>query len=239
MTPEERRRVVDALPSELEPSEACPPEGDFHFKPKVAVRDALGGYFQRIGRRVYLACELPIYYPGQAMFAPDLVAVLDADMKERSAWAVADEGRGIDLALEILWSGNAKKDLEDNVTSYASLGIPEYFVFDRKRLRLRGFRLAGGKRYQPIVPQEGRLACSVLGLELGIEGERLRFYHGLAPIPETGELLARLGTMVGDLEQRVDESERRIQEAEQRADENARLLAEALAEIERLKRERG
>lgn len=268
MTPEERQRVVDSLPSELEPSEACPPEGDFHFNAKVAVRDTLGGYFQRIGRRVYIASELPVYYPDEGMFAPDLMAVLDVELKERPNWTVSVEGKGLDLALEILWSGNSKKDLEDNVTRYASLGITEYFVFDRKRLRLRGYRLnPGGRRYQPLMPQEGRLTSSVLGLELGIEGERLRFYHGLAPLPETSELLARLGTMVSALETRKDEAERRAEEAERRAEDEKRLadeqrrlaeeqkrladdekrradeieakLAEALAEIERLKRERG
>ncbi|WP_438028477.1 hypothetical protein [Sorangium sp. So ce233] len=54
MTPEERQRVVDALPSEFEIPEASPPEGDFHFNAKVAARDTLGGYFQSIGKRVYL-----------------------------------------------------------------------------------------------------------------------------------------------------------------------------------------
>ncbi|WP_437970098.1 hypothetical protein WMF04_12705 [Sorangium sp. So ce260] len=37
MTPEERQRVLDTLPSEFEISEACPPEGDFHFNPKVGL----------------------------------------------------------------------------------------------------------------------------------------------------------------------------------------------------------
>jgi Uma2 family endonuclease len=240
MTPEERDRVVGALPSEFEISEASPPEGDFHFNPKVAAKETLSGYFQRIGRRVYLACELPVYYPGQRMFAPDLMAVIDAEIKERNAWIVATEGKGLDFALEIHWRGKAKKDLEDNVTRYASLGIPEYFVFDRQRRRLRGFRLVGGsKRYQPIVPQEGRYTCAVLGLELGLEGDRLRFFHGLAPLPETSELLSRLGSMVGDLETRIDEAERRADEAERRAEEAEQKLAQALAEIERLERERG
>lgn len=255
MTPEERQRVLDALPSEFDlPRANPPPEGDFHFIPKVAAKDMLSGYFQRIGRRVYLACELPIYYPAERVFAPDLIAVLDVELKERACWSVSAEGKGIDLALEIVWGGSSRKDLEHNVTRYASLGIPEYFVFDRKRLRLRGFRLvAGSARYQAIVPQEGRLESAVLGLELGLEGERLRFFHGLAPLPETRELLARLGAMVGDLEARIEEAEqrldeekqrlederRRADEEKQRADEAERKLAEALAELERLKRERG
>src|SRR3954467_6454561 len=79
MTPEERKRVLDALPSEFEISQADPPEGDFHFNTTAAAKETLGGYFQRIGRRVSLACELPIYYPGQSMFAPDVMAVLDVE----------------------------------------------------------------------------------------------------------------------------------------------------------------
>lgn len=239
MSPAERQRVVDALPSEFPVSEAQPPEGDLHLEAKLGAREVLGGYFQRIGRRVYLACELPIYYPAERVFAPDLIAVLDVELKERACWSVSAEGKGIDLALEIVWGGSSRKDLEHNVTRYASLGIPEYFVFDRKRLRLRGFRLvAGSARYQAIVPQEGRLESAVLGLELGLEGERLRFFHGLAPLPETRELLARLGAMVGDLEARIEEAEQRLDEEKQRADEAERRLAEALAELERLKRER-
>jgi Uma2 family endonuclease len=261
MTPEERQRVVDSLPSEFEPSEASPPEGDFHFEPKVTARETLKGYFERIGRRVYVGSELPVYYADQRMFAPDLIAVLDVEPKRRENWTVTVEGKGLDFALEVLWGGNARKDLGVNVTRYAALGIPEYFVFDRRRLRIQGYRLPrpDARRYQAIVPQQGRLACSVLGLELGIEGDRLRFYHGLAPLPEAAELIARLGSMVGDLEARMEEAEQRTEEAEQsteeakrrteeaeqtteeakhRAEEAEAKLAEALAEIERLKRQR-
>ncbi len=247
MTPAERQRVVDSLPSELEISQANPPEGDFHFEAKAAAKDTLRGYFQRIGRPVYVACELPVYYPKEPLFAPDVIAVRDVELKHRMSWTVSNEGKGLDLALEVLWAGRAKKDLEENVVRYAALGIPEYFVFDRRRLRLRGYRLPGptATRYQPIIPQEGRLASSVLDLELGIEGETLRFYHGLAPLPEAGELIARLGSLVGDLEarmeeaeRRAEETERRIEETERRAEGAERALAEALAEIDRLKRER-
>ena len=232
MSSEERQRVVALLPSEIEVSQASPPEGDFHFQAKTVAKDTLSGYFQRLGRRVYLACELPVYYPNEPLFAPDLIAVLDVEQHPRMRWTVSHEGRGIDLALEVLWSGNAKKDLEENVARYAALGIPEYFVFDRRRLRLRGYRLPSptATQYQALVPQEGRLTCAVLGLELGLEGEKLRFYHGLAPLPETSELIARLGSMVGDLEKRMDDAERRAEDAE-------RALAVALAEIDRLKRE--
>lgn len=100
LSPAERKRVVDSLPSELELSEAQPPpEGDLHFNAKVAVRDTLGVHFARTGRRVYLACELPIYYPNERVFAPDAAAVLDVEPGSREKWVVEVEGKGLDLAL--------------------------------------------------------------------------------------------------------------------------------------------
>jgi Uma2 family endonuclease len=254
MTPDERGRVLDELPSEFDISEANPPEGDFHYEAKKSAKEVLGGFFQRIGRRVYVAAELPVYYPGQPVFAPDVFAVLDVEIKPRASWSVSAEGKGLDLAMEILWAGRAKKDLEENVARCAALGISEYFVFDRRRLRLRGYRLPpGAARYQPLVPQEGRLTSTVLGLDLALDGEKLRFYHGLAPLPESVELIARLGSMLNDVEARMEEAERRADEAERLAEESARhaeenarraqeseaRLSEALAEIARLKRERG
>jgi hypothetical protein len=252
MTPAERERVVASLPSELEPSEAQPPEGDPHFDAKIGARAALKGFFGRIGRKVYLACELPVYYPGEKMFAPDVIAVLDVELQPRMSWVVSAEGRGVDLALEIHVAGDRRKDLERNVERYARLGISEYFIFDRGRLGLTGYRLAEGGSYQRIVPQGGRYPSAVLALELALEGERLRFFSGTAPLLQSEELIDKLEGMLDDLEARARAAEERAEaEARLRAEEarlraeEARLraeterrLAEALAEIERLKRQR-
>ena len=81
MSDDERARVVDALPSEIE--SAYPPEGDVHRKAKDGPLGALDAYFRRIGRRVYLSSNLPVYYPGEPIFAPDLIAVLDVEPHER------------------------------------------------------------------------------------------------------------------------------------------------------------
>ena len=57
------------------------------------------------------------------MFAPDLIAVLDVEQGERLHWVVAEEGKGIDLALEVTLRGSRKKDLEENVERYARTGM--------------------------------------------------------------------------------------------------------------------
>ncbi|MBZ4417901.1 Uma2 family endonuclease [Myxococcus sp. RHSTA-1-4] len=250
LSPEERARVVDSLPFEFPVSEATPPEGDPHYEARSRTREVLGSFFTRIGRKVYLACELPVYYPGEPMFAPDVIAVVDVEPHSRMRWMVSAEGKGVDLALEVHVAGERRKDLERNVERYARLGIREYFVFDRGRLRLSGWRLEEGRRaYRPILPRHGFYPSEVLGLDLQVDDERLRFYVGGAALPEAPEMIARLEHMVArveasraELEQQLSEEARlREEEARLRAEETQRRedaerrLAEALAELERLR----
>jgi Uma2 family endonuclease len=242
MTPAEREHVLASLPSEFEIDAAAPPEGDYHFNAKMNSRKTLGRFFDRIGRRVYLACELPVYYPGERMFAPDLMAVLDVSTNERPHWVVAHEGKGLDLALEIFVSGSRRKDHEQNVERHASLGIREYFIFDRGRLRLTGYRLRAAGTYEPILAQAGRYPSDVLGLSLAIDRERLRFFVGDSEVPEAEELIDKLEGMVSRLESRVSAAEYRAIEEARLREEETRLreeaeqrLEQALAELRRLK----
>jgi Uma2 family endonuclease len=241
LSAEERARIVDRLPSEFPVSEAAPPEGDPHFDAKVRAREVLSGFFSRIGRKVYLGSELPVYYPGEPMFAPDLIAVMDVEPHSRGRWVVSAEGKGVDLALEIHVAGERRKDLERNVERFARLGIREYFLFDRGRLRLMGWRLEEGRRvYQPIVPQQAFYTSEVLGLQLQLEGERLRFYFGGAALPEAEELISTLERMVREAEEhraeeaRLHEEEARLREEEARRRE---LAEQRLAEEARLRGE--
>ncbi len=244
MSPEERARVVDSLPGEVTYEEMAPPEGDKHSEAKVSALDALKGYFKRQRRKVYLAMELPVYYPAERRFAPDLLVVLDVETHSRNKWLVSHEGRGLDWVLEVHVGGDRKKDAEYNVRRYARLGIPEYFIYDRARQRLEGYRLGTpeAREYTRMEPQQGRYISEVLGLELQLEGDRLRFWAGNAPLLESDELIARMNELITGLQQRVDEEARqRAEEARQRTEETRRReeleqrLAELQAEMERLK----
>ncbi|AEI64271.1 Uma2 family endonuclease [Corallococcus macrosporus] len=248
LSPEERQRIIDSLPSEFPVSEATPPEGDFHFEAKTRAREVLGSFFSRIGRKVYLGCELPVYYPGESMFAPDVMAVVDVEPRARMSWMVSAEGKGLDFALEVHVAGERRKDLERNVERFARLGIREYFVFDRGRLRLSGWRLDEGRRvYRPILPQHGLYPSEVLGLDLQVDDERLRFYLGGAALPEAPELIARLEHMVERVEtsraelvqQLAEESRLRAEESRMRAEETHRREEESRlrAEESRLRAE--
>jgi hypothetical protein len=102
------------------------------------------------------------------------------------------------------------------------------------------------------VPQHGRDASEVLGLELRVETERLRFYVADAELPAADDLIVKLEGFVDDLERRVAAAEERADEQAHRAEAEMRRaeeeahraeaaetqLREALAELERLKRER-
>jgi hypothetical protein len=100
MSEAERARVVEELPGEVTWDEMAMPEGDLHSQAKMGALQALKGYFSRQRRRVYLGSELPVYYPAERRFAPDLVAVLDAESHPRSKWVVSHEGKGLDWVLE-------------------------------------------------------------------------------------------------------------------------------------------
>jgi Uma2 family endonuclease len=227
MTEAERASVLEALPSGFPISEATPPEGDFHFEEVVRTRDVLRRFFGRSGRRVYIGNGLQVYYPDERVFSPDLIAVLDVEPHARNHWTVSAEGKGLDLAMEIVWAGSRAKDLRINVERYARLGIPEYFVYDRRRVRLYGYRLAAGARtYLPILPQRGAFRSEVLDLELGLEGEKLRFFMQGAPLPEAAELIARLETAVDQALSRADEEARRASEEARRAETEAQRASE-------------
>jgi Uma2 family endonuclease len=230
LTDAQRAAVAAQLPSEV-PRESAP-EGDPHRDPKEKAVEALREYFRRLGRRVYLSAELPVYYPEERVFAPDVIAVLDVETHQRLRWVVSHEGRGLDFALEVTLEGDRRKDLEVNVERYARLGIEEYFVLDLKLNRIIGYRLSRANAYEPIVPQAGRWTSHVLGLDLALELGRVRFFAGSAPLPYAEELIARLDAMVDGLVSKEQTLARELAAMTEKAEKE-----EAKAEQEKAKAE--
>lgn len=232
LSPAEREEVYKALPGEVTDAEIAMPEGDRHFKAKTRPVASLRGYFARQGRRIYVANELPIYYPAEPRFAPDLLVVFDVDDHDRDKWVVSAEGKGLDWVLEVHVGGDRKKDAELNVERYARVGIPEYFLYDAGREQLSAYRLPTpeARVYERIEAERGRYPSRVLGLDVQIEGGRLRFLSGTAVLLESEELVARLEGL-------LRESERRAQDEARRAQEEARRAASLETEVERLRAE--
>ena len=230
----ERRRIVASLPSE--PARAQPPEGDVHRRSKNRAVEALEEFYRRTRRRIYVSSELPVYYPAERMFAPDLLAVLNVEAHDRRSWVVSAEGRGLDFVLEVHVAGAKRKDYEDNVELYARLGIPEYFVYEPVRGHLSGWRLGdrAGTTYERVVPQAGRWRSAVLDLDLALAEGRLRFFHGSAELLDAHELVDRLSRMVDQAVARAEEEARRAEEEARRAEEEAKRAERLAARLREL-----
>lgn len=229
MTAAERDAVVATLGPM--PRAGQPPVGDPHINAERIAEDSLDGWFRRRHIKAYIGRGLTVYYPDEPRFEPDLFVVFDVEPGERISWVVDREGRGLDFVLEILFAGDRKKDTVENVSRYARLGVPEYFVYDIKLGRINAWRLEPGRaEYTPIVGQHGRWRSEVLDLELGLVDGTLRFFVGPALLQLTREINASLG-------QALDAAMARAQQAQEAAAEEARLRAEADAEVARLRAE--
>jgi hypothetical protein len=139
--------------------------------------------------------------------------------------------------MEVHVGGDRKKDAEYNVRRYARLGIPEYFIYDRKKERLLGYRLPepGAREYVAIPLVRGRYRSEQLGLELRVEEGRLRFWAGRTPLLESDERISGLEKDARQLRRRVSEEERRASEEARRREVLEQRLAKLRAELKRLK----
>lgn len=250
MAPEERMRVVAMLPTRP-PLDQQPPDECRHLNTGTSARHALDVFFRRTNRDIFVSSGLAVYYPGEPRFSPDVLAVVDVERRPRTRWVVSQESKGLDLVLEMHVEGDREQDRRRNLERYARLGITEFFLFDCHELRLEGHRLdPGARRYRPILPQQGRYASEVLGLDFMLEGPKLRILNSFEPLPEAEEILVQLGDLVDalawrhrdDMRRAAAESQR-FHWASQRADaagrqvaELERDLAELRQDLERLKR---
>ncbi len=241
MSEQERAAVAADLPSEFPFSEANPPpEGDPHIDAWTLPRQILRRWAKHNGRTMYVGGNLAIYYPGERMFSPDLIAVLDVPAHDRDSWLVAKEGKGLDLAMEVVVAGKRRKDLLDNLERYARLGISEYFVLDWRRRTLHGYRLVseGGEgAYERMVPQAGRLVSRVLGLELFMEGGLVRFALGDAVLLSSDELVGKLEGLMSEAVERASDLESQLLEEQRRREEEQHLREEEQRRREALEAE--
>jgi Uma2 family endonuclease len=245
MSDEARARTLDALPDDIPWEEIGMPEGDPHFDAKNDTRDVLKNFFSRLGRHVYIAADLAVYYPDERRFSPDVLAVFDVDPYTRMKWVVSAERKGLDFVLEVVVAGKRRKDTVANRHRYARLGIPEYFVYDHRRATVQGWRLSSSlmRTYAPIASSGGMLHSEVLGLDVAVLERRLRFFYANAELRPSSELLDVLEARIDDLNGAIEVEQLRTEEERVRAEEE-RARAEAAearvraleAELERLRR---
>lgn len=238
MSSRERSRYLDSIPGDPPPVDVAPPEGMAHWSLTRSVYDTLHHHFRLRPRKVFLACNLRVLYPGEPDFAPVLMAVFDMEKNEQeraqlNAWMVVQEGKGLDLALEIHVRGNKRKDVSTNVERYARLGIREYFVLDWPTRRLLGWRLDATKgAYRALVPQLGRFDSEVLDLQLGLVERRLRFFSGATQLVDGDGLVDRLEAMVTSLYETMERESLELEAERAKAEEEKARAEEEKARAE-------
>lgn len=225
--------VKDSLPNEQYEAMA---EGEVHNDVVSESRSALRSFYRRSGDYLYLACNMAVYYPGEPHFDPDLIAVRGVAKRKRSAYVVAKEGKGLDLAVEILVKGDRNKDLVRNVERFAKLGIPEYFVVDLQKRRIHHFLLQdGARRYTPQLGAQGRYRSQVLGLDLMLEEEQLRFYSGTARVPLLEEEVEHLYELVAKEREQAAAAQEQAAAAQERSFALCAQLGEAVLALLRVR----
>jgi Uma2 family endonuclease len=176
---------------------------------------------------------------------PDVFVVLDTTRRERKSWVVwGENGRTPDVVIEIVSPSTEAVDRGDKMRIYAQLmRVSSYYLFDPLTGVLEGYRLDQTSRsYVPMAPlPDGDFPCAVLGLRLGVRRGR---YQGVEA--EWLRWLDAEGRVLPTDEERAEAEAGLREDAERQAraevglrEDAERRLAEALAEIERLKARAG
>ena len=163
--------------------------------------------------------------------APDVLVAFGIGTHKRSSYFVWEEGKPPDWILEVASPGTQAEDRGHKRRRYAEIGVPEYWMFDPKggvyprgTPRLQGLKLVDGE-YHPLEPKvvdgERVIHSEVLGLDVRVDGELLRFRD-----PATGKDVRHRDEIEAD------------EELAQAAAERAQAVAErAEAAIERAQAE--
>jgi Uma2 family endonuclease len=223
--------------------ESCEPEMESpeHYNQLALLMACLNWLFK--GRDdIFLGANLTVYFSEEQIKnrdfrGPDLFVVKDVEPRQRSSWVVWHEGgRYPDFILELLSNSTSSTDRGLKKELYQTrFRTPEYFWFSPITLEFAGFRLIAGK-YEAIEPDEnGRLFSEVLGLYLGIEQDKLRFFFDSGELVKSPDEIAEQQQLRAEQEQLRAEQEQLRAEQEQlradRAEERAEKLAARLKEL--------
>jgi Uma2 family endonuclease len=212
-----------------------------HVLQMVAALNALRWHF-RDDQQLYLIGNMFVYFLDNLgtlrRVAPDIFAVRGISTEARRVYAVEKEGKAPDIVIEFTSKKTQKTDTIKKPKFYSWLGVKEYFMFDPLgeylKPRLIGNELVNGE-YARMKMAHGRLHSKVLGLDLVVDGDDLRFYD-----PQTEKWLlrheeAQVARQIAEAQAQRELAARQAAEAEVQRELAARQAAEA--EISRLREE--
>ena len=242
------RRIPHRPPPDADIDYPCSdgqPVGETEIHYKATTRSEMALSVRYAGRPdVYVGANMFLYYEEgnrNACVAPDVFVVLGAEKKVRDTYKLWEEPKAPDFVLEVTSRKTRRDDEGRKREVYARIGVTEYWLYDPKgeylRPPLKGYRLKG-RRYEPIAVSEvgdGSWVgvSGVLGLELRVEGDQLRYYDPeageyLRTLPETEQALTEKDRALTETERALMESERALQ-----AEKRARRETEAALQAER------
>ena len=157
-------------------------ETERHFRELLKNFNRIEDHFAHIPD-VYVLGDMMMYYEEgnpRKSISPDIFVAFGIGRKERRIYKIWEEGKPPDFVLEFASKGTYRNDLTRKVQLYASIGIPEYFVYDVDRrylpTPLMGFRLIGQDYVEiPALPNGG-ISAVTLGLEFHLLDDGLGIY---------------------------------------------------------------
>lgn len=206
---------------------------DFHLEILIWLLQTLKAHFAR-RPDVYVSGDILTYYKEgdpRAVVAPDVLVSFGIGQKQRHTYKVWEEGKVPDFVMEFSSKTTYQNDLTDKMDLYATLGIPNYLLYDAEALYLpsplMGFQLVGGV-YIPIPPGvDGGIRSDVLSLDFHIRERRLGIYDSVGA--------QWLQTPSETAEARAAEQATRAETAEARAEQEAINRQKAEEEVKRLR----
>ena len=216
---------------------------DYHRQTIIWTLQALEAHYAK-NPDVYVSGDIFVYYregDPRKSIAPDVLVSFGINKKPRFSYKTWEEGKAPDFVMEFSSKGTYEKDLGEKKDIYASLEIPDYFLFDAEGVYLpsplMGFTLVDGA-YTAISPDDdGSIRSSVLGLDFRMQGPEIRIFDPVAN--EWVQTLAeQAATRAENAEARAETAETRAEQETTRAENAEAEAAQLREEIARLKAER-
>ncbi|MFO0964171.1 MAG: Uma2 family endonuclease [Gemmataceae bacterium] len=213
-------------------------ETDLHRDQMVdAIQTLQHRYRERTN--VYVSGNLLIFYePGNKRkhVAPDTFVVFGVPKRKRLNYLTWEEGKSPDVLIEITSKSTKREDIVTKKTIYRDkFKAKEYILFDPTgdyiEGQLQGWRRVRGQ-WKEMPVHNGKLYCATLGLELHVDGTRLRFFD-----PETQQYLANPEERAEAEKERADTEKERAAAERRRAEAERRRAEQAEAERIRVEQE--
>lgn len=205
---------------------------DLHLKWILWTRQVLEWRFAE-SPNVYISGNIMMYDiegPLRTAVSPDILVSFGIGKKERRTYKVWEEGKPPDFVMEFSSKRTYQNDLEWKVEHYASMGIPEYFLYDVDRrylpTPLMGYRLVEGTYTEVSAVGDDVLHSEVLNLDFHLLDDGFGLYD-----PKMKEWLQTSAEAATDRAVRAEDRAQQETEARKKAEAEVQRLREELARL--------